>query len=333
MSRRNETVQVRKRSFHVPVWLQVIAFIFGGLGRLIWLVCSTPIFGLPVLVFAGLVAIGLRWDVTTMMITGISLIIGLVIGGLCGTTRQASRSPRWVSGPARGKWRRLTVYRRWWQPAMAEAKLARGTADREVLAKLGRVHSTRYTDRVRVRVLRGQKMSDWATEATRLAQAFDVEHVRAVTVWKSQSKRKRNAGKLADRNRQLIDLIALRRDPLREGVASIDHPIDDELNLADHVDLAALPIGWTEDHMLYRLPLLGNHTLNVGCTGAGKGSFIWNVGKALGPAVRSGRVRLLGIDPKLIELPFGADMFHELVTGDVVDEARNPTQRRPTRPC
>lgn len=65
-------------------------------------------------------------------------------------------------------------------------------------------------------------------------------------------------------------------------------------------------------------------SLNVGCTGAGKGSFIWNVGKALGPAIRSGRVRLLGIDPKLIELPFGADMFHELVTGDVADETEEP---------
>ncbi|WP_152361442.1 hypothetical protein [Microlunatus speluncae] len=323
-ARKDEAVQFRKKSLAVGIGLQITGWLLKRLGRLIWLLCSTPIFATPLLVFVGLVLVGHTWGATALVITGTLLITGTTAGMVVWQRRSPETFTRWVSGPARGQWRRLAVYRRWWPAAMAEAKLSRSSADRDVLARLGRVHSTRNTDRVRVKVLRGQKMSDWATEATRLAQAFDVEHVRIVTVWKRQPKRKREAGKLPDRERQLIDLIALRRDPLREGVASIDHPIEDQLDLADTVDLARLPIGWTEDHTLYRLPLLGNHTLNVGCTGAGKGSFIWNVGKALGPAVRSGRVRLLGIDPKLIELPFGEDMFHELITGDVVDETEEP---------
>src|SRR5262249_29621265 len=47
--------------------------------------------------------------------------------------------------------------------------------------------------------------------------------------------------------------------------------------------------------------------------GAGKGSIIWGLIRALGPAVRTGHVELWGIDPKGgVELAIGEPLFAQL---------------------
>ncbi|WP_152363721.1 FtsK/SpoIIIE domain-containing protein [Microlunatus speluncae] len=312
MSRRKEAVKVRKESIGIAVGWQIAGAVLGALGRLIKLIVTTPLLWLPLLFLAALVAVGLRWGQTVMVVTGASTMV-LVGAALTGwRLRWPSSFGRWVAGPVRGQCRRILVYRRRWQPAMSITGLSRMVGENEDLPKLVRVRSTAHTDRVRVRLLRGQTMADWALSAERLAQAFDVEQVRIASC----------PGK-----RQLIDLVALVEDPLADGAPPIEPDIESELSGADTVDLSAVPIAWTEDRQLFTLPLLGNHILIGGAVGAGKGSVLWSLVKGLGPAVRSGRVRLIGLDPKGgIELGFGRPMFHKLISADPDDAEKTATE-------
>jgi S-DNA-T family DNA segregation ATPase FtsK/SpoIIIE len=75
------------------------------------------------------------------------------------------------------------------------------------------------------------------------------------------------------------------------------------------VDLAALPIGRCEDGSPWLLRLLGSHLLIAGATGAGKGSVLWSIIRALLPGITEGWVQVWGLDPKRMELSFGQDLF------------------------
>src|SRR6266545_1680048 len=72
----------------------------------------------------------------------------------------------------RGWWRRLTVYRTGWQPAMATIKLAERIGDATYLPELVRVRSTGTVDLVTVRMLPGQILADWSQVGERLAATF-----------------------------------------------------------------------------------------------------------------------------------------------------------------
>jgi DNA segregation ATPase FtsK/SpoIIIE, S-DNA-T family len=49
--------------------------------------------------------------------------------------------------------------------------------------------------------------------------------------------------------------------------------------------------------------------LNAGATGAGKGSIIWGLIRALLPALQAGVARILAADPKVMELAYGRAIF------------------------
>ena len=78
---------------------------------------------------------------------------------------------RWVTGPARGKWR-TWCYRRRWAGVMTIADLAPWYQGRTLLPVLGKVTATRYTDRVQVRLVSGQSAADFAQRAENLAHGF-----------------------------------------------------------------------------------------------------------------------------------------------------------------
>ena len=78
---------------------------------------------------------------------------------------------RWVTGPARGKWR-TWFYRRRWAGVMTIADLAPWYQGRTLLPVLGKVTATRYTDRVQVRLVSGQSAADFAKHAENLAHGF-----------------------------------------------------------------------------------------------------------------------------------------------------------------
>ena len=63
-------------------------------------------------------------------------------------------------------------------------------------------------------------------------------------------------------------------------------------------DFTALPMGIREDGRPYALRLFGTQVLIVGATGAGKGSVIWSLVRALAPGVASGLGAAVGVRPQ-----------------------------------
>ncbi|WP_406282755.1 FtsK/SpoIIIE domain-containing protein [Embleya sp. NBC_00896] len=74
-------------------------------------------------------------------------------------------------------------------------------------------------------------------------------------------------------------------------------------------EFASAEIGRCDDGRPWRLRLHGTHVLVAGVTGAGKGSVLWGVVRALLPAARVGIVQLWACDPKRMELSYGRSLF------------------------
>jgi DNA segregation ATPase FtsK/SpoIIIE, S-DNA-T family len=142
-------------------------------------------------------------------------------------------------------------------------------------------------DRVRLWMLPGQTVEDWAKVSDRLCQTFGAQDCRVRTV----------PGRPHE-----LELWFLTVDPLVEPV----QPLPAE----DRVNLDGLSLGRCEDGSVYRLKLRGNHVLCAGATGAGKGSVLWSIIDQLAPAVRKGMVEVWALDPKGgMELAFGETLF------------------------
>ncbi|MGH3434076.1 MAG: FtsK/SpoIIIE domain-containing protein, partial [Thermocrispum sp.] len=94
----------------------------------------------------------------------------------------------------------------------------------------------------------------------------------------------------------------------------------DQFTEVGAVDFSAVRVGRRDDGTPWRVSLLGTHILLAGATGAGKGSVLWAVLAALGPAIRGGVVQVVGLDPKGgMELGYGRELFRTLVTMDGPD--------------
>ena len=201
---------------------------------------------------------------------------------------------RLVAWRTRGLWRAAAIYRYMWQPAMVTTALAVRVDGTQYLPRLVSVRSTGTVDVVRVRMLPGQMLTDWASNAPRLAQTFGALDCRVRTVPK--------------RSHDLA-LWFLATDPLTAPVAPFEPP--------DPPNLCALPVAMGEDGIIHRLRLLGAHLLVVGATGSGKGSVIWSLVTALAPGIRDGLVQVWAVDPKGgMELAPGRALFTRFVYGD-----------------
>jgi DNA segregation ATPase FtsK/SpoIIIE, S-DNA-T family len=191
---------------------------------------------------------------------------------------------RWVTGPARGRWRAWWYYRRRWAGVMAISGIAPSHRGRVILPVLGKVTSTRYTDRVAVRLVSGQSPADLAKCAQELAHGFDALLCRVRT---------------AKSGRVVLEFV--RRDALTAIVPACPIPV--------RPDLKALPVGRREDGLSWPIRLHGTHVLIAGATGAGKASLLWGLVRAMFPLMRVGLVRVLAADPKLMELAYGRVIF------------------------
>ena len=137
------------------------------------------------------------------------------------------------------------------------APLYRG---RVLLPVIAAVAAGGPVDRVTVKLVSGQSPADFADRAEGLAHGFGVHLCRV---------RPAAPG--------LIVLELVRRDALAAPVPA--------LPIAERVDLAGLAIGRCEDGSPWLLRLLGSHVLVAGATGAGKGSVIWSLIRALLPGI------------------------------------------------
>jgi DNA segregation ATPase FtsK/SpoIIIE, S-DNA-T family len=191
---------------------------------------------------------------------------------------------RWMTAPARGKWRAWWCYRRRWAAVMNVADLAPWYRGRILVPVLGKVTATKYTDRVAVRLVSGQCADDFSKRADNLAHGFGAMLCRI---------RSAKSGALV--------LEFVRRDALAAIIPALPVP--------HRADLAALPVGRREDGLPWTVRLHGTHVLVAGATGAGKASLLWGLVRAMLPGMREGLVRVLAADPKLMELAYGRVIF------------------------
>jgi DNA segregation ATPase FtsK/SpoIIIE, S-DNA-T family len=194
---------------------------------------------------------------------------------------------RWPGRILLGVWRSFWAYGVRWRTAMMLSGLGGRFDGDEYVPRVVRVRAGRYLDRVTVRMVVGQHTADWARRLDALAHGFAARSCQVREV---------------SRRPGYVQLLVGRRDPLAAVVPA--------LPVGEAVNLEAVPIGWREDGDAWTVRLRGSHTLIAGSTGAGKGSVIWSLNRALGPAVRDGLVRLWVLDPKGgMELAAGAPMF------------------------
>jgi DNA segregation ATPase FtsK/SpoIIIE, S-DNA-T family len=192
---------------------------------------------------------------------------------------------RFIAFPVRCRWR-WWVYRRRWQAVMTVAGLAPLYRGRVLLPVLGRVRAGRCADLVSVGLVSGQSPKHFADRAEALAHGFRVRSCRVRTGHPGS-----------------VVLELVRHDALAAVIPAL--PV---LRL-EEVDLRALPVGKREDGELFIMRLHGTHLLIAGSTGAGKGSFLWGLVRALLAAMAAGLVRVHACDPKLMELAFGRLLF------------------------
>jgi S-DNA-T family DNA segregation ATPase FtsK/SpoIIIE len=234
------------------------------------------------LFLAAVVAVGVLAGPVAL---GVGLVV-LVAGLLVWRRSHPASFEASASRVLLGVWRSAWAYGVRWRTAMMLSGLGGRFDGDEYLPRVVRVRAGRWVDRVVVRIVAGQQPADWARRADALAHAFGA---RAVQV--------RETGRPG-----YLELRVGRRDPLAAVVPA--------LPVAEPVDLGALPVGRREDGAPWTVRLAGAHVLIAGATGAGKGSVLWSLIRAVAPGVRDGLVRLWVLDPKGgMELSAGAPLF------------------------
>ncbi|XNL82528.1 cell division protein FtsK [Actinomadura madurae] len=237
----------------------------------------------PVSVLSGLAWLGVRFGRTVPVL--VLALVAVALGVWAGVDRPSF--VRYAARPARARWRLVAVYRRHWQPVLVTAGLTKVHKGREYLPSLVRVRSGPTSDRVLVKMLKGQAPDAWERVAVNLAHGFGATLVRV-----------RDGGRPGR-----IWLEFVRKDALAVPIPALPVPDPSE------VDLSGLVIGRAEDGSPWRLRLLGTHVLIAGATGAGKGSVIWSTIRALLPLMLGGPVEVWAVDPKRMELSFGRALF------------------------
>ena len=190
------------------------------------------------------------------------------------------------------RWRGFWVYRRRWQPAMHTCRLSVGVNGREYLPRIRRVIASEHVDRVIIDMLSGQSPAQYEAATSQLAHTFEALRCRVVVVRPGR-----------------ITLEFTHGDPLSTTVTAPE--------AGQEPDLERLVIGRCEDGTPWQVRLLGTHLLVAGATGSGKGSVVWSLIRAMGPAIRDGSVQVWAVDPKGgMELTPGAGLFTRFAYAD-----------------
>ena len=266
----------RSPVFHTPGWVIAIVQLFRAVKALILFLARHPLATLAA------AALGLAWY--RFGWPGPVTLAAFITAGLAAWWwRWRVSFRRHITGRARGKWRRWH-YQRHWLAVMTIGRLAWMYQGRLLLPVLGKVTSTPYTDRVLTGIVSGQSPEDFARRADALAHGFGALLCRVRTA----------------RPGWLV-LEFARRDALAAIIPALPIPVT--------VDLKALAIGRREDGSVWLVRLHGTHLLVAGATGAGTASVIWGLIRAMFSLLQAGLVRLLGADPKRMELSYGREIF------------------------
>jgi S-DNA-T family DNA segregation ATPase FtsK/SpoIIIE len=262
--------------YRTPGWIIALAQLCRFVFWIVRLVVRHPVISL-VLAVLGFTCSETGWLGVTLLMVWVLVVLG------AWRVLWPVTFARWIAFPARSKWR-AGRYRRRWAAVMTISGLAPWYQGRIILPVLVQVRSTRYTDRVHVRLVSGQSAAQAAAVADNLAHGFGAILCRVRT---------------ARSGAVLLEFV--RRDALAQVVPPA--------LIQPYPDLRALEIGRREDGLPWLVRLHGTHVLVAGATGAGKASLLWGLVRAIFPLMRTGLVRVLAADPKLMELAFGRIIF------------------------
>jgi S-DNA-T family DNA segregation ATPase FtsK/SpoIIIE len=302
----------RAEKISVPLWVVVVGLVGRLCGRLVLALVRHPV------TVSVLVMLTVFYQQTGIL--GLGALSGAVLlaSGVWRLAHRASfdRAARWTWGRVR----LLVVYRRRWRAATVHCGLAirlpasnaeQVTFD-EYFPRIRGFLASAAVESLRVELLPGQTPDLWAEQAEALRHIYRARSCRVRAdavgfVW--------------------VDFY--RRDPLAKTVPP------GRLDGADSAaDLGNLAVGRREDGAPWLLPLRGSHVLIAGATGAGKGSVLWSLIRALGPAVAAGLAELWVCDPKGgMEMAAGAPLFARFAydlpsIADLLDDAVTRMQTR-----
>ncbi|MEV6388789.1 cell division protein FtsK [Nocardia xishanensis] len=238
-----------------------------GLAHLLWWALLFPMISLPIAA-AGAAWWFLGWPV------GAGVAGCSVAGWVMWWAFWPSSWRRWVWGRMRTRYLSWKRYKRRWKTLTAIHGLTKILDNGVQTPVLVKVDIGDTADELLVKLVGGQTVQMWAKQSDALRHAFGAVGVRV---------RHAESG--------FVRLQVIHTDRLTE-------PIPLPRVEAKTVDLEALTIGMTELGEPWKIRLLGNQLLVAGKMGSGKGSVIWSLIAAVGPAIRDGRVVLWVIDPK-----------------------------------
>jgi S-DNA-T family DNA segregation ATPase FtsK/SpoIIIE len=138
---------------------------------------------------------------------------------------------------------------------------------------LAKVHTGEWMDELEVRMLPGQTPGDWEREVEGIAHAYGARDGRI----------------RADKPGRIKVELAY-GDPL--------HTIVNALAITPRADLGVIPVGLYEDGSTWFVRVAGSHVFVAGDTGSGKGSVTGSMIRALCPAIKTGMVQVVAVDPK-----------------------------------
>jgi S-DNA-T family DNA segregation ATPase FtsK/SpoIIIE len=261
-----------------PEWVIWLVQLARLLVRAVWFVLRHPLLDIA----AGTLL--LAWDQA-----GWPGVIACVTGSAGALAVLRIMRPDWftrlITVPARSRWR-WWCYRRRWHPVMTIAGLAPTYRGQLTLPVLGKVTAGTCADLVAVRLVSGQSPKLFGDRAQELAHGFGAHSCRIRTARPGMA---------------VLEFV--RRDALAAVIPALPIP--------GTPDLRALPVGRREDGALFTIRLHGTHLLIAGSTGAGKGSYLWGLVRAMLAAMTAGLVRVHACDPKLMELAFGRALFEK----------------------
>jgi S-DNA-T family DNA segregation ATPase FtsK/SpoIIIE len=266
----------RSPVYHTPYWVIIIAQLVRALFALAKFLARHPLLDLAaaVLILAWRRA---GWPGLVILPSAVTVIL------TCWRLRWPGSFARFIATPVRGKWRRWH-YQRHWLAVLTIARLVPVFRGQVLVPVLGKVRSTRYTDRVPVRLASGQAPADFAARADNLANGFGALLCRV---------RSARPG--------FLILEFVRRDALAAIIPALAIP--------GRADLKVLAVGRREDGSPWLIRLHGTHLLVAGATGAGKGSILWSLIRAMLGLLQAGLVKILAADPKVMELAYGRAIF------------------------
>ncbi|MGC5026489.1 FtsK/SpoIIIE domain-containing protein [Tsukamurella sp. DT100] len=308
---------------------EIIVDLMAALGRLtlfllVWAV-RLPVVSVPV---TGVAVVW--WQVGARQAIGLAIVsvLLLIVWGVLSpaSLRASTVDPVLV---------RFRIWRRYrdWNGVCADCGLTRNRGDKVATPKLQQVRLGDSSDVLLVRMIRGQTVADFSKAADSLAGAFDAEQVRVESTSPQQLRI------VVQRSQPLAAPItpdAEPRQPKPRTTSTTTSAAAGHANNTPRTSAAAagrgsaprqgdsggsvvrggskigpITVGKNDSDGPWRLPLIGNHLLIGGVTGAGKGSVLWSIIGGLAPHIHTGHVRLLVADPKGgMELGPGQQLFH-----------------------